>query len=169
MAVSYATVGEMLTKFARNGSTVNMNVNGSVTPVEFKVSSPTGFGMLVQQINFVIIDSVKVFEAADFGTIDALTNGLLIECECSTGSRVDILDGQPIKNNGQWSAFAGVDLRTILDCKGMSVSWPLSKATVDPVLIQSENSIVFTVQDNLTTLDEIYANVQGCFIPIEQL
>lgn len=58
----------------------NMNKNGSVTPIEYILETPTNASWHLKTMNFSILDQTEM-DDAKFGGITALTNGISLEKE----------------------------------------------------------------------------------------
>lgn len=140
-----------------SGGSYDMNVNGSVTPVDFTFTPGTSEIWYMERITWMFNDSGAA-KPVDFGCIaDGLTNGVLIKIK-SNGTETTI---GTIKNNievaqmfteAAWTPTAGfmggenVYMGSVL----FRNSFKLSNATGDYVK--------FTVQDDLTGLDFFQIN-----------
>lgn len=78
-----------------NGTSPNMNVNGSGTPVTFQYSPPTGQTWYIENLAIFIADNAN-FPTGGFGGIGALANGLIIEFQ----SKGVLYTFSNIQNNG---------------------------------------------------------------------
>ena len=101
----------------------------------------------------------------EYGNLGAaLTNGILVRVIADDGTTVlqDLLDGIPIKTNGQWARVcydhqvlnygAGTDL--------WCTRWTFDK-TGRPLFLQAGQRISMEIQDDLTNLSSHFAMVQG--------
>lgn len=66
-----------ITNRALNGGSDSMNVNGSVTPVDFEIAVPSGQTWYLDSLSFLIIDTGST-SPTNFGALSALTNGCLL-------------------------------------------------------------------------------------------
>ena len=150
------------TKFLRLAAgSADLNVDGSSPSVTASWTVPSGFVFLFHRINFLVYGNVAV-SANGFGSGSALTNGLDFFVNTPQGTEHDLLDGVPIKTNGDFAAFAGVDVNQLAGSKGVGVRWTLSKATSDtPLAIEPGASIVLRINDDLSALGMFRANAQG--------
>jgi|FLOH01.1.fsa_nt_gi hypothetical protein len=153
----------LLFKHLRNSSdSYEMNVNGSVTPVDFYIAPPAGETWYISRWMMQLIDG-KGFEITEFGSSgSALTNGLDALFE-SDGVQTSLLE-LTIKSNSDISA---VTYDTRLDSYGNSsdalhASWSLYKTGQMLRLRGSLNEkLVIKIQDNLTSLERLHIHAQG--------
>ena len=147
----------------RNSSdSYEMNVNGSVTPVDFYIAPPSNETWYISRWMLQLIDG-KGFEITGFGSIGSpLTNGLDAVFE-SDGVQTSLLD-HTIKSNSDISAIA-FDAR--LDTYGNSsdalhARWSLYKTGQMLRLRGSLNEkLIIKIQDNLTSLERLHIHAQG--------
>jgi hypothetical protein len=64
-----------LSYFADGASSIDMGVNGSVTPVDFTVSAPAGYDILIGEIS-LYMEAGTAFNDTTFLNLPALTNGV---------------------------------------------------------------------------------------------
>ena len=90
--------------FRESGGSAEMNVDGSVTPVNFDVvhphtaTKPERDAVFINRINCLIVDGN--LRPSFFGGIAALTNGVTIDVlDAQLNSILDITAGEPIKTN----------------------------------------------------------------------
>lgn len=147
-------------EFLRNGASRDMNVDGSVTPVNFDwvASADTK----VERINFFIEDAN--IQPSKFGGLTALSTGCLIKALDTDGTTVikDFYDGETIKTHQEFNPLAGIDTGTTA-AAGDDVAptrWTISKAGASLLLLKDQR-IRFTVQDALGGLTKFYAMLHG--------
>lgn len=81
----------------------NANVDGSSTPVDYKLTCPEGCELEVESMSVFIADTA--YAMTKYGDLATLTNGMAMEW--SRGGRtIDLLDGDPIKSVAGWVQFA---------------------------------------------------------------
>lgn len=156
-------------KYIREGANLEMNVNGSITPVEYKYTVPAGKFFYWTRTVFHVKDSGS--KPNDFGGIGGgLTNGLLMSVRDSGDAElVDLLDTLPIKTNSDHAHLASVDV-DIKDAQGGAddsfvVRWTLEKAGAAMVLQPAEYFMV-TVRDDLQALTSFLISVHGLLYDI---
>lgn len=167
--VDFIEVGHYLNSFLRNGGSNDMAVDGDPTPVDFSLTAPAGFDYFVHRINFAIV-TTAVVNADKFGDLGSgLTNGLrLFVTDADDRELFDLFDGEPVKTNGQFASFAGVDVRTLSGSKGVGIRWTFSKATDSaPIKIPSGWSLVAKVQDDVASLVTFTITAQGLRVGTE--
>jgi hypothetical protein len=124
--------------------------------------------------DFLVINRVNiVMECAtaptdkEFCDIAALTNGLKIEVIDTDGSTVllDFLAGTTIKENRDLVLLAGPDVVSDFanaNNRHVFIRWTIARAfDGEPLLLSDNQHIQITVQDNISTVTEIWAMVQG--------
>lgn len=149
----------------KNGSSsIAMNVNGSVTAVQFFVTVPTGRSLVWERTNFIIVDggiSAGLFAGIVGG---ALTNGVNIKVVDENGTTVkDFTTGfGNIKTNEEWNLLAGIDgvQQQLAGDDLLPVRWTVSRAGQPPKL-DAGWKIVVTIQDDLSSIVKFEGLVQG--------
>lgn len=138
-------------------------VNGSSTAVTYKYQPPNGVIAVIARMLVHYGDTLAP-SADDYGNITALTNGLLVQVRNVVDDSVvtDLLDGEPIKKNSDWSRFC-YDLG--LDDFGagdnfLKVRWTFSKSG-QPLEIHDAQYLCAVIQDDLTGLVEHHFMIQG--------
>jgi hypothetical protein len=138
------TADRFVFEFLRDGSSRDMKVDGSVTPVNF-----------IEDGNIA---------PSKFGGVSALSNGCLIKALDTDGSTVikDFMDGETIKTHWELALLAGVDVEVDAGAGDdvVPIRWTIAKAGAT-LLLETSQRIRFTVQDDLTNLSNFYAMVQG--------
>jgi hypothetical protein len=141
----------------------NANVDGSVTPVRYILPGPLkGCYQLAQLI--VAIGGTGQFSDNNYGTIPRLVNGVALHVEDQQGVSLELLFGVGVKDNYSWNALAGgnFDAPVILppDEGFYLVRYDLTLAGL-PIRIVNGETLVATIQDDLTGLSEHIFGVQG--------
>lgn len=147
-------------KWLRDGSTVEANVDGSVTPATYSYACPADETIELERL-LVYIQDTGNFNVASYGNGITLANGLEIEA-----AGVDLLDGQPIKTNADWAALC-YDLSYFsfgVGDNAAAVRWTFGKAGA-PLILESLETIAVTVNDDMTGLTGHRFMVQGTFQP----
>jgi len=165
--LEFVDFNELYVNFYRNAGSVDMAVNGSVTPVEFSISPPSGFDLLLFSTALHLADNTSM-SALDFGGGNALTNGLRFYLKDDNGvERADFLVGETIKTNADIAAFAGFQTAMIgQNQRGLVAEWRIVNMTNGrPMRLLPNWSLNILVQDNLTTgLDHFEATAQGMML-----
>lgn len=142
----------------------DMTVNGSVTPVQFEVTSATRDVFINRMIGE--IKDGGVWAAEDYGSLTALTNGVKLEVlDASDNVLLDLLDGDTIKYNAEWNAVC-YDAQIVTYGSGDTIlvfRWTFAKDG-QPLHLAPTERLVMTIQDNLTTLSEQEMSVRGFLI-----
>lgn len=152
---------ELLYKFLLDGGTTDLSVDGT-TPVKYRYTVPADKLAVIQRSLAMVND--KGIVPSKFGAIDALTNGLLVEAIDTNGSTImiDFMDGEPIKDNSDFSHFAIVDIKTDA---GMGddlvlMDWLLPT----PLILTAGQIFQVTVRDDLTDISHIHWSIQGMIL-----
>ena len=146
------------------GNSDDLNVNGSVTPVNYDFTVPTGKVFLLTRINAEMRDNTKDIPNGFF-SIASLTNGMIFEILDTDGTTV--LQGfntvaHPIKNHADMQGLAGVDVDTdsVANVMGGGFRWTITK-TGAAMRLTAGQMIRVIVQDNLEALQEFHILIQG--------
>jgi len=172
-SLEYLDYNELYVNFYRNAGSVDMAVNGSVTPVEFSLGSPgPSWDLLLFSTALHLADNTSM-SALDFGGGgggggNALTNGLRFYIKDDQGVEVaDFLAGETIKTNADIAAFAGFQTSMIgQNQRGLVAEWRIVNMTGGrPMRLPPGWTANILVQDNLTTMvDHFEATAQGFMI-----
>lgn len=149
----------------KNGSSsIAMNVNGSVTAVEFFITVPTGRSLVWTRTNFIIVDggiSAGLFAGIVGG---ALSNGVNIKIVDDQGTTVkDFTTGfGNIKSNEEWNLLAGIDgvQQQLAGDDLLPVRWTVERSGGQPKL-EGGWKIVVTIQDDLSSIVKFEGMVHG--------
>lgn len=157
--MSRRLVSDYISVHLRNAGSIEANVNGSVTPVEFAFS-PTEQCQIHRMI--VTITDAGSFQSSEYGNLSALTNG--IEFEWTDGSdTVDFLDGVPIVSNQGWAERCyDAEPKDYQGTQAVSqvVRWTFEKSGI-PLYLNAGDSLVVRINDDLTGLSQHRFLVQG--------
>lgn len=95
---------------ATGGASVEMNVNGSVTPATFDLTPGSDKVWRVSRLSLLLIATAAPTWPL-FGNLAALTNGILLEVRNAAGQITDLTAGQPWKTNRDMaiSWWAGIE------------------------------------------------------------
>ena len=160
------TVEDQVQELFVSGVLDSMNVDGSVTPVEFATAVvPTGNRWLVG-VRLVMRDAGNIDPVTGFGAGAELTNGLKLEL---------LKSGAPPTSIEIVTAKANRDLAYIGGMFGFQrfqgathglviVEFDFGRITMMPgalLVLEEGDSFRFTVQDNLTGLDQLKASLHG--------
>lgn len=154
-------------KFLRDASgSVDMNVDGSVTPVEFKFTAPVEedlllFGVTISLMDFYVYPN-------EFGDMGELTNGVLFRVLDDQDQVVfDMCDGEPIVRNADFAAIDSGMFTTLAGAYAslLSVAWKAQEDS-EPLILPAGWSISLMVRDDLTPLDYFRALVKGRLVTV---
>lgn len=155
--------GIAYTAFALDGASKDLNVDGSVTPVEFEIVPPTGFIYYIHTVIITMVDSSINF--TKFGGITALTNGIKIEIKQDGGSLTESPQS-PIKVNKEFYQF-GYDTTLQSATEDIFVAKLLVKidsGTIIKLVDSSSDLIKITVRDDLTAITDFKVVALGYII-----
>lgn len=84
---------------------IDMNIDGSVVPVDFRLLCPPGRTLYLEDVSVFIQDEGN-FAAAGYGGIATLAVGTSLGIKTTSGMIVDVTDQLPIRSNSDWLAYA---------------------------------------------------------------
>lgn len=169
---SDATVEELtrvkqLRSFLQNGGSVDMNVDGSATPVEFIHEADTGIAKWITGVRFLFHSDNMELDTNDFRRFGAaaiapgLANGLTFFV-LQGGTQTSFFP-DPVKAVGDFMSYAD-DYTNFINSVGTQTDFLSFDFKFDePVALPegSEDKIVVKVEDNLTALDLFKVIVRG--------
>lgn len=167
---NYVDLNEYQCLYLRDANdSIEMNIDGSSTPVEFTYTVLNDYYLLLHRICFVIISSGAV-NADEFGGIkDGLDNGVLLSVERKGNIIKDLFAGQPIKRNAEWASFAGVDVSNLAGDEGIVIGWTFTQAAGFPMRLHPNDILRATIQDNLTSLVIFRTMIHGLLVSKEAI
>lgn len=160
MTLGHLDIEEMLFRYldtVGDGSgTKTANGNYSVTPQNFLIKPSISEGLTYAIHSLIIqIEDAAAFDSGTYGNLAALTNGIQLYVANASGvSVMDLLDGAPIKTNGQWErvAFeARLNPYSAVPGNLMNIRWDFTQ-TSSPLVIPPGWSLVARMRDNLSGL-----------------
>ena len=146
---------------------IDMSVDGSVTPVEFKLKCPAGFNVHLEAVSVLIQDEGQL-PLGEYGNELALTNGIQILVRNADGSvRNDVTDQLAIKSNADWLAYA-FKITSLDFFDGQSVLAVTSNLNEGgrPLRLSEGQEYVFVVRDNLVGLTRQLVHTSSVFVPV---
>lgn len=159
------TADEFIFKFLRNGAMTQMNVNGSVTPVNFRYTVPAGKQVWLHRLHMTATNT-NMSKTTFFGEV-ALTNGLTFQVHDQTDALlIDFLDGEPITVTHEFGALVGVDIQTVASGAGNdyeSVRWTIANSG-EPLFMDEGSYIECVISDDLTGISTMKAMIQGVIV-----
>ncbi len=138
-----------------NGASSDMCVNGSVTPVDFKYTVPSGKQFVFQRL-MLYMDDASVFDALKFGSLTALTNGV----KMSVGG-VELVTWKNMIDIVTTMYDLAPYAHLARENKGCAGRWTMSKSYGDSLLVQTGETVSALVQDNLGDLDTMNIRIHG--------
>jgi hypothetical protein len=154
--------------FLKNNGSKNLNVNGSVTPVEFNVTSEPGKVLYVSQLRVLLNGTYFEMNTNDFRRFGAatagggsLTNGISLVAK--QGGLSTPLFADPIKQSGDFFNYADdfVNLVNAVTAQSDFLSFDLHFE--QPVVLPEavSDSVIMTISDDLTAIDLFQVAVRG--------
>lgn len=134
-----------------------MNVNGATTPVVFSYSPGSNVTVAVRKL-VVVLDDPGGTAFNKFGTLTALTNGLLVSATVGgqTYNLMNIKDNADLVVRCDRSHFGNSASDTLGAAVGFGDSYDAFVGTIlldEPIVLTgSSESIQVTVRDNLTSI-----------------
>lgn len=150
-----------------NSDSIEMNVNGSITPKFFDYilvdSNPKIKGTWIARINFLTVNNGMT--ADNFFGLTALTSGITINVlDLSLNSVLDFTDDAPIKKAVDFAVLTGGD-QVLFNITGgaddsSGIRWSLNKVG-HPFFLKKGYRIRLTINDDLSALTQFRAKLQG--------
>lgn len=139
-------------------------VDGSVTPVKFKIQPPAGRHFILHRLLVYIECSRVGFSADTYGNVAKLANGVLVRIHNANDDAVvtDLTDGIGVDHNSHWRSlcFDSEPDEYGNGDRAVGVRWTFSKSG-QPLSLLDHEYFAVTIQDDLTGLDEQLFMVQG--------
>ena len=144
--------------FITNGTSPDLNVDGSITPVEFTIAPPSGKIWYIHNISLVIEDNAINF--TKFGGIPALTNGINFKIK-QNGLSEELLAN--IKNNGEFYTFANQVLldSAVIDILVIQINTKMNTGTTFKLINSQSDNFKVIVNDNLTSINKFQIILRG--------
>lgn len=158
----------LLREYLTSGAAFEMNVNGSVTPVEYTITSTAGKTRWITGMRFLLEDASMELNTADFrrfGTATlagvGLTNGIQVET-LQSGETTSIAN-EPIRFLGDFLRYAD-SFTNFVNSVGsqddyISFDFDLDKPVV--LAAGGGDALIVRIRDNLTTLNSFRCIVRG--------
>jgi hypothetical protein len=127
----------------------------------FAYTVPVQTEVRIARMNLGIVDAAPTL--TKFGGIAALTNGVLMDVTDRNGlSILDLTAGRPVVQNADYLYLAGIDMEiaTGMGLDVVKVRYSLFKSGAN-LRLKAGEQIRFTIQDDLTGIDQFRCMVQG--------
>lgn len=151
-----------------SGGAIEMNVNGSVTPVEYRITSVAGKTRWITGMRFLLEDTSMELNTADFrrfGTATlsgiGLTNG--VQVETFQGGETTSIANEPIKFLGDFLKYAD-EFLNFVNAVGSQDDYVSFDFELDkPVVLAAGggDAVIVRIRDNLTALNSFRCIVRG--------
>lgn len=138
-------------EYLKNASSIAMNVNGSVTPVTFSWTVPTGETWYMDGLSIFFWDT-GVLGVTDFGALSALTNGVDIKLiiNSTTYTLINIKTNAVLSNYFMGdSFFVNPSGSGFLSDQDMLVA---EKKFLPNIKLNEADTVEIIIRDNLTGL-----------------
>lgn len=158
----------MIYELLSNGATTNMNVDGSVTPVEFEYECPDNNVAFLHRNTLHMVDGGII--PTTFAGVSALANGVEIQIIDSDGTTIllDYTKGRTMTTNTDFALLAGPDFPVLAGTGNgddvMSIRWTLSKAG-GPLLLTEGQIFRVTINDDISGITHMHWMMQGAVFP----
>ena len=146
---------------------IDQAVDGSVTPVDFKVTCPMGATYELNRAIITLKDS-GTFDTDAYGNGIALSNGfhILTSRPWRTPVEINYTAQHPIRTNGDWVGYLH-DTSYVTFGQGDNILSARYTFTNDgaPIKLGPGDSFIFRVNDDLTALTEHHIRVGMTIYP----
>lgn len=107
---------------AAGGPGIEMVQDGSVTPVNFDLAPADPAIYRVSRLTLLMRLAAQPL-MTQFGTLAALTNGLLVEVRDASGVLADLLGGQPLKSNDDLATYFDLSVADLGASHTLRADW----------------------------------------------
>lgn len=150
-------------------SSIDLAVDGSVTPVRFSTSAANSAKtpFIIQTLVFTILDG-SITPIAFGGIVGGVTNGILTQFECGKTPTIIPLFKFPVTANWEFGAHMPTGTGDVNRIQGaatddvISFSFAFPEAGVE-ILLEDGDKIVVIVQDDLTDLTAFKVALHGYY------
>ncbi len=147
------------------GTSADMNVNGSITPVSFRYTPDPGSIEILQYVTLLVIDP-GTFGATQFGSLAGLTNGIILNVNTDG---VGPLENTTIKNNTDFlqcfTGSVGTPGVGSMDGPFDTADWLAGTYSYEanPLVLDGDKGdfIEIIVRDNLLLLQSMRASMRS--------
>lgn len=148
-----------ISEYVKDGTNQNMNVNGSVTPVDFVYEVAAGNVELFERSMFSLISGTQEFVSTNFGSIGALTNGVEILIEYRGVEYI-----QEIWQSNMDISETCYDFTNPYKDGAYVGRWTFSKDTGTAMFLPAGSKVIIRVNDNLTGLTLFQFKLKGDYV-----
>ena len=143
--------------------TKQSNVNGSVTPVVYRIQPSGAYGRMWIHTLTLTIEDTGSFNSDGYGSGAALTNGITLKLfDNNDNAILDILDGFTAKTNNNWTRITFDSDHTV---KGTGPEHQSVRIRFldngAPLFLDTKHYLGMTIADDLTGLDGHLMYCQG--------
>ena len=145
-----------VSEYLKNGTNTNMNVDGSVTPVDFVYENTSDVDEEFERILLSLIDGAQEFRSTNFGALNALLDGVEIIFSIQGVEKIEEV----------WQTNADIS-ETCYDFTnpfkdGAYVGrWTFSKDTNSPIYLQPGDKLIVRINDDLRNLTSLRMRLKG--------
>jgi hypothetical protein len=146
------------------GGGTNMALKFDVTAGSFRETAAAGETIQVNRLLFYY-EMSGVWTMTKFGSLTALSNGIVVRIVRAGGATQTLTNGLPITNNGRFAAhcYDWVFLNVGSGDNAAAVRWTLGKSGAPSVLYEGDYLEVF-VNDDLSTMTLFTCKLDGVLV-----
>jgi len=145
-------------EYLKNGSEIELNFDGSTTPVDYIYTIPAGKRLILERILFYI-DDATAFTPVTFGGLSALTNG--VDVTLAGVTLVNWKTNEDVVNTCH--DFIGYSNLGKTTSSGHG-RWTMARSFGSPMRLNAGETVVFTVNDDLTGLEHFSVKLHGYLV-----
>lgn len=142
-----------------DGSTIDMVVDGSVTPQSFRVVCPTDKVITLDLLELHIIDAG--LNVNEFGALPALTNGCVMNLRSASDEILSVLSASPVKNNLDLNHLGSVDVQIGGGQDAVWARWDISKTFGYRIILEEGQYVEWLIRDNMAGIEHFEGTVHG--------
>jgi hypothetical protein len=147
---------DRISEYLMNGAIQNMNVDGSVTPVDFIYEVGGDQTELFNRLIFSLVDGLTEFSSGNFGALSALTSGVEMIIEVAGVEYI-----QEIWQTNMDISETCYDFTNPYKDGAYVGRWTFSRDTNSPVFLPAGSKFIARVNDDLTGLDLFQMRLKG--------
>ena len=159
-------INEFIAEYLRDGASIEANVNGSVTPVEFAwTASRRAF---IYDL-ICSVEDASTFAAGGYGGGAAMTTGLAFEHRQSGGATRDLFDTAGLKTNADWAELTATNFSLINFGGGgnnaFAARWVFDRSGI-PLYMNTGDVLAMVVNDDLSGLARHRFLIHGRYVGV---
>jgi hypothetical protein len=154
-------IGVLLREGGDPAGSIEMNVDGSATPVPFQYRVPEGKVLYLSRVHVVITDTLMGWDR--FAGVPELTNGIRVRLLDEDGTVYQALDGMPFRVNADMALLGDVEVKDIpaQQLRLLQMNWDLAGLNLR---IGAGHCFCILIQDDLSAIPYFRVMLRGMLL-----